>query len=111
MLFYLFIFFLLFFISCFIKFNYFFFFFFFLMIRRPPRFTLFPYTTLFRSSCLLEREEGCPLFCGGKHRSDSTPTIALSRSIQRRLINQLLREDKLCVVGTKFWLHYLCRLR
>src|SRR5689334_24130532 len=27
------------------------FFFFFLMIRRPPRSTLFPYTTLFRSSC------------------------------------------------------------
>src|SRR6516225_11230586 len=31
-------------LSCF-----FFFFFFFLMIRRPPRSTLFPYTTLFRS--------------------------------------------------------------
>src|SRR2546430_9974082 len=30
------------------------FFFFFLMIRRPPRSTLFPYTTLFRSL-----EEGC----------------------------------------------------
>src|SRR5258706_13846900 len=30
------------------------FFFFFLMIRRPPRSTLFPYTTLFRSS-----EQGC----------------------------------------------------
>src|SRR6266436_8702171 len=29
---------------------FFFFFFFFLMIRRPPRSTLFPYTTLFRSS-------------------------------------------------------------
>src|SRR5437867_7146002 len=28
-----------------------FFFFFFLMIRRPPRSTLFPYTTLFRSQC------------------------------------------------------------
>src|SRR5438034_11111063 len=28
----------------------FFFFFFFLMIRRPPRSTLFPYTTLFRST-------------------------------------------------------------
>src|SRR2546427_11441250 len=27
------------------------FFFFFLMIRRPPRSTLFPYTTLFRSDC------------------------------------------------------------
>src|SRR5258706_12524409 len=29
--------------------SHFFFFFFFLMIRRPPRSTLFPYTTLFRS--------------------------------------------------------------
>src|SRR2546430_7002655 len=29
-------------------------FFFFLMIRRPPRSTLFPYTTLFRSSASLE---------------------------------------------------------
>src|SRR3712207_7316284 len=28
--------------------------FFFLMIRRPPRSTLFPYTTLFRSQTLLE---------------------------------------------------------
>src|SRR5215213_10599899 len=33
---------------CFFVF-FFFFFFFFLMIRRPPRSTLFPYTTLFRS--------------------------------------------------------------
>src|SRR5688572_31502290 len=37
-----------------------FFFFFFLMIRRPPRSTLFPYTTLFRSggargACLVAR--------------------------------------------------------
>src|SRR3712207_8272848 len=31
--------------------------FFFLMIRRPPRSTLFPYTTLFRSSCLEIRTE------------------------------------------------------
>src|SRR2546426_12561967 len=29
------------------------FFFFFLMIRRPPRSTLFPYTTLFRSSACM----------------------------------------------------------
>src|SRR5690348_17703914 len=33
---------------------FFFFFFFFLMIRRPPRSTLFPYTTLFRSYTLFE---------------------------------------------------------
>src|SRR2546425_10135508 len=32
---------------------YFLFFFFFLMIRRPPRSTLFPYTTLFRSHLAL----------------------------------------------------------
>src|SRR5260370_15459080 len=31
------------------SFDFVFFFFFFLMIRRPPRSTLFPYTTLFRS--------------------------------------------------------------
>src|SRR2546429_6509468 len=31
-------------------------FFFFLMIRRPPRSTLFPYTTLFRSVKLTDRE-------------------------------------------------------
>src|SRR5260370_20095873 len=33
-------------------------FFFFLMIRRPPRSTLFPYTTLFRSGKVNERDEG-----------------------------------------------------
>src|SRR6266498_511864 len=38
-----------FFFIIFIFFIFFFFFFFFLMIRRPPRSTLFPYTTLFRS--------------------------------------------------------------
>src|SRR5256885_13061049 len=31
-------------------------FFFFLMIRRPPRSTLFPYTTLFRSHALAARD-------------------------------------------------------
>src|SRR6266567_7916706 len=38
----------------------FFFFVFFLMIRRPPRSTLFPYTTLFRSPHLVaDRGIGC----------------------------------------------------
>src|SRR5256712_12495826 len=35
--------------------------FFFLMIRRPPRSTLFPYTTLFRSGPLLE-DKLCLIF-------------------------------------------------
>src|SRR3989454_2170525 len=34
---------------------------FFLMIRRPPRSTLFPYTTLFRSICYSDCTENCPL--------------------------------------------------
>src|SRR6266478_7991024 len=38
-----------FYINLFYSIDIFFFFFFFLMIRRPPRSTLFPYTTLFRS--------------------------------------------------------------
>src|SRR5215216_7497661 len=46
----MFLFFFLFFI-----FLFFFFFFFFLMIRRPPRSTLFPYTTLFRSPSRVAR--------------------------------------------------------
>src|SRR5438445_13215208 len=40
----------------FLSYLFFFFIFFFLMIRRPPRSTLFPYTTLFRSHLL----EGFP---------------------------------------------------
>src|SRR3712207_6984068 len=32
--------------------------FFFLMIRRPPRSTLFPYTTLFRSVCYATSDDG-----------------------------------------------------
>src|SRR6266498_5913385 len=43
-----------------------FFFFFFLMIRRPPRSTLFPYTTLFRS----RRDRGTALFPGSPARRD-----------------------------------------
>src|SRR2546422_4155652 len=38
--------------------DYYFLFFFFLMIRRPPRSTLFPYTTLFRSNRLARRAAG-----------------------------------------------------
>src|SRR3712207_9273924 len=48
--------------------------FFFLMIRRPPRSTLFPYTTLFRSSraahghraLAQRRERGGPQVAGGR---------------------------------------------
>src|SRR6266853_5845385 len=42
------------------------FFFFFLMIRRPPRSTLFPYTTLFRSSDVILSEAKDLLLAAGK---------------------------------------------
>src|SRR5438105_9924221 len=49
------------------------FFFFFLMIRRPPRSTLFPYTTLFRSwSTVLEWDPPfAKWFVGGKDRKST----------------------------------------
>src|SRR5437870_6404020 len=40
--------------------------FFFLMLRRPPRFTLFPYTTLFRSASALAGGAMSKLFGGGQ---------------------------------------------
>src|SRR5438477_3914403 len=45
------------------------------MIRRPPRSTLFPYTTLFRSTLLLAS-------------SLTPPRRSLSRSIQRRALSR-----------------------
>src|SRR5438105_8701625 len=39
------------------------FFFFFLMIRRPPRSTLFPYTTLFRSFYPRRSQPSCGTIC------------------------------------------------
>src|SRR6266487_3575236 len=47
-----------------------FFFFFFLMIRRPPRSTLFPYTTLFRSSV---RAPGLPRSCAAASGLPAAP--------------------------------------
>src|SRR2546430_8440328 len=49
------------------------FFFFFLMIRRPPRSTLFPYTTLFRSPQAASRR-GRPSF--RSRRAEGRSTIA-----------------------------------
>src|SRR3712207_8653133 len=48
-------------------------FFFFLMIRRPPRSTLFPYTTLFRSPPGAPRRadaQGCAAGGPARHRQD-----------------------------------------
>src|SRR5947208_6660774 len=53
--------------------NFFWFLFFFLMIRRPPRSTLFPYTTLFRSEIARGRQPGA-------HRGEQPEDHALRGS-------------------------------
>src|SRR2546430_11381864 len=49
------------------------------MIRRPPRSTLFPYTTLFRS--LLRQHARCPQ---GRRRQDRRRLVAVQRRHRHR---------------------------
>src|SRR5450432_4698820 len=68
-------------------------FFFFLMIRRPPRSTLFPYTTLFRShdaENFLGISQRGPNGCGGGRSEEHTSELQ-SRS---DLVCRLLLEKK-----------------
>src|SRR3712207_7203852 len=90
---------------------------FFLMIRRPPRSTLFPYTTLFRSDsagrpvraervvCVFERNTGSPAWRhaeGSDETYEGRPEVELVRSeehtseLQSRqyLVCRLLLEKK-----------------
>src|SRR5258708_10615024 len=71
--------------------------FFFLMIRRPPRSTLFPYTTLFRSRRLDQRQPCGPrdLAMGGL----MSPPIARSRGRSEEHTSELQSPD-----------HIVCRL-
>src|SRR6267378_6748766 len=67
--------------------------FFFLMIRRPPRSTLFPYTTLFRSKHprrIGQLRQRCPQ-CAGTLRSEEHTSELQSR---RDLVCRLLLEKK-----------------
>src|SRR2546422_6097658 len=80
------------------------------MIRRPPRSTLFPYTTLFRSSCeAVARLAGCdsrqvlPFSTGdheaaarGAHRRGSARSEEHTSELQSRLhlVCRLLLEKK-----------------
>src|SRR3712207_7560259 len=66
-----------------------FFFFFFLMIRRPPRSTLFPYTTLFRSARGAQRRPFERRQPGVNHGVALTSALgstlaAVGRSVRRR---------------------------
>src|SRR5687768_18283027 len=83
------------------------FFFFFLMIRRPPRSTLFPYTTLFRSQCdCWER----------RHRSGQVPSRAGSSAKRWRLPcvsgtrGELTKRSEEHTSELQSRLHLVCRL-
>src|ERR1039457_4956940 len=72
----------------------FFLFFFFLMIRRPPRSTLFPYTTLFRSNPAVWRHcRGCVLrHAAHRHHRSEEHTSELQSPCN--LVCRLLLEKK-----------------
>src|SRR2546429_1777741 len=78
-----------------------FFFFFFLMIRRPPRSTLFPYTTLFRSHFLPEK--ACLAFRRGRE-------IGLAGTVQKRtgIRTRVRSEEHTSELQSR--LHLVCRL-
>src|SRR6478672_12591391 len=75
-----------------------FFFFFFLMIRRPPRSTLFPYTTLFRSRSGRSGARARPMSCpGGQGLQPRTPGRSPPRSRSEEHTSELQsRSDLVC---------------
>src|ERR1041384_8412925 len=68
--------------------------FFFLMIRRPPRSTLFPYTTLFRSDLFLET--GAPVHDSGAGNQEKIRSEEHTSELQSLayLVCPLLLEKK-----------------
>src|SRR6476660_10195711 len=68
-------------------------FFFFLMIRRPPRSTLFPYTTLFRSR-LAPRRDGRPDRCRSPDDAPRSEEHTSELQSPDHLVCRLLLEKK-----------------
>src|SRR5258708_36173388 len=79
---------------------------FFLMIRRPPRSTLFPYTTLFRSSDAvsagrtISADELAACEEVGQHRAERSEEHTSELQSPDQLVCRLLLEKK----KTSFWL-------
>src|SRR2546429_3585068 len=77
------------------------------MIRRPPRSTLFPYTTLFRSSYVYElsaEERPCPS-CGVERQE-----IGSEKSWQIEYIPGHFERDRKHTSELQSRLHLVCRL-
>src|SRR2546422_1368687 len=85
--------------------------FFFLMIRRPPRSTLFPYTTLFRSCPAAARARGrrappparpCRARPGAARSEEHTSELQSRLHLVCRL---LLEKKKYIVAGIAYYVH------
>src|SRR6476646_11016717 len=74
-------------------------FFFFLMIRRPPRSTLFPYTTLFRS-CAPGARRGGPARSGPRGRAARSEEHTSELQSHSDLVCRLLLEKKKKIIST-----------
>src|ERR1017187_10851852 len=74
-------------------------FFFFLMIRRPPRSTLFPYTTLFRSANPVRQEEEPHMIAHPVWISRSEEHTSELQSPMYLVCRLLLEKKKLDTVG------------
>src|SRR5260370_7407360 len=81
------------------------------MIRRPPRSTLFPYTTLFRSrqldarkSCLGEAAADVGEDCGGDQVADAARSEEHTSELQSHLnlVCRLLLEKKKKMNGVRY---------
>src|SRR5438270_9362493 len=72
----------------------FFLFFFFLMIRRPPRSTLFPYTTLFRSRISICHDQVVERVAGGQAPDPRSGEHTSELQSQSKLVSRLLLEQK-----------------
>src|SRR6266404_8210059 len=73
----------------------FFSFFFFLMIRRPPRSTLFPYTTLFRSGLKCRHWQRTLKTCGSLTKSRSEEHTSELQSLAYLVCRLLLEKKKI----------------
>src|SRR5437667_5240309 len=78
-------------------------FFFFLMIRRPPRSTLFPYTTLFRSRCdrvptgpASTSTSGTPRCCASRSEEHTSELQSHHDLVCRLLLEKKKRKNTRC---------------